>query len=168
MKVVKVLNGAVQLEDGRVRNLRHVSLFKASNIPQEFGCEDFDEESGYLWGYEDARPDRGEGGGEFREPQQSCVSFTRNLPSSPLIGRRVQAGECGTQWLIGMLGGGPGLGAVVLFSSHIHTEPDRDLEYFLAAAAPWQCAPCLSGARGERGSSLSASFSPSLDQGLHW
>ncbi|KAJ1218185.1 hypothetical protein NDU88_005768 [Pleurodeles waltl] len=66
MKVVKVLNGAVQLEDGRVRNLRHVSLFKASNIPQEFGCEDFDEESGYLWGYEDARPDRGEGGSEFR------------------------------------------------------------------------------------------------------
>ncbi|KAJ1204480.1 hypothetical protein NDU88_008257 [Pleurodeles waltl] len=70
MKVVKVLNGAVQFEDGRVRNLRHVSLFKASITPQEFGCEDFDEESGYLWGYEDARPDRGEGGGEF-----PCIAY---------------------------------------------------------------------------------------------
>ncbi|KAJ1149009.1 hypothetical protein NDU88_001830 [Pleurodeles waltl] len=52
MKVVKVLNGEVQLEDRRVRNLRHVSLFKASNLSQESVCEDLDEESGYLWGYE--------------------------------------------------------------------------------------------------------------------
>ncbi|KAJ1083866.1 hypothetical protein NDU88_004021 [Pleurodeles waltl] len=66
MKVVKVLNGAVQLEDGRVRNLRHVSLFKASSLSQESVCDDLDEESGYLWGYEDARSDRGEGGGESR------------------------------------------------------------------------------------------------------
>ncbi|KAJ1170077.1 hypothetical protein NDU88_001958 [Pleurodeles waltl] len=64
MKVVKVLKGAVQLEDGRVRNLRHVSLFKASNLSQESVREDLDEESGYLWGYEDERSDRGEGGGE--------------------------------------------------------------------------------------------------------
>ncbi|KAJ1218917.1 hypothetical protein NDU88_006488 [Pleurodeles waltl] len=55
MKVVKVLNGSVQLEDGRVRNLRHVSLFKASNLPQESVRDDLDEESGYLWGYEDVR-----------------------------------------------------------------------------------------------------------------
>ncbi|KAJ1151140.1 hypothetical protein NDU88_003927 [Pleurodeles waltl] len=50
MKVGKVLNGAVQLEDGRVRNLRHLSLFKANCIPDGSNYENLDETNGYLWG----------------------------------------------------------------------------------------------------------------------
>ncbi|KAJ1146355.1 hypothetical protein NDU88_012632 [Pleurodeles waltl] len=50
VNVVKVFDGAVQLEDGRTRNLRHLSLFKACSIPEGKGYEDLDEANGYLWG----------------------------------------------------------------------------------------------------------------------
>ncbi|KAJ1172349.1 hypothetical protein NDU88_004196 [Pleurodeles waltl] len=50
VKVVKALDGAVQLEDGRIRNLRHLSLFKACGIPEGRECEELDEANGYLWG----------------------------------------------------------------------------------------------------------------------
>ncbi|KAJ1178614.1 hypothetical protein NDU88_003858 [Pleurodeles waltl] len=34
MKIVKVLDGAVKLEDGGIRNLRHVSLFEGVNMSE--------------------------------------------------------------------------------------------------------------------------------------
>ncbi|KAJ1182429.1 hypothetical protein NDU88_007619 [Pleurodeles waltl] len=77
MKVVKVLNGAVQLEDGRVRNLQHVSLFKASNLPQKSVSDDLDEESGYLWGYEDVRSGGVEGGGESRNRENDTIPIRK-------------------------------------------------------------------------------------------
>ncbi|KAJ1168820.1 hypothetical protein NDU88_000733 [Pleurodeles waltl] len=43
--IVKVLDGAVKLEDGKIRNLRHVSLWEGVNM-----CENSDEIEGYLLG----------------------------------------------------------------------------------------------------------------------
>ncbi|KAJ1186960.1 hypothetical protein NDU88_003739 [Pleurodeles waltl] len=50
INIEKVLDGAVKLEDGRIRNLRHVSLCKEVNIREREDWEMPDDIDGHLLG----------------------------------------------------------------------------------------------------------------------